>query len=107
MKKGALMNLAFDNRYRQELPGDPETEVYPRQAHRAFWSAVDPTPVKAPKLLAYLAEVASLLGLTEEEITSHQFVEVFSGNRLLDGTEPYAACYGFLQPGVMMRNWAG
>ena len=44
--------LLFDNRLVRELPGDDDTRNHPRQVLGALWSAVMPTPVAAPRLLA-------------------------------------------------------
>jgi uncharacterized protein YdiU (UPF0061 family) len=54
-------------------------------------------------LLAASASAARLIGLPPEALGTREFVEVFSGNRLLPGMEPYAACYG----GHQFGNWAG
>ena len=95
--------LTFDNRFLQELPGDPETANQLRQVYHACWSSVQPTPVSAPKLLAYSREMARELGLSEVDIQSPEWVNALSGNGLLPGMEPYAMCYG----GHQFGNWAG
>jgi uncharacterized protein YdiU (UPF0061 family) len=61
------------------------------------------TPVSQPKLLAYSKEVQQLLNLPDEEIYSNEFLEAFSGNRLLPAMKPYATCYG----GHQFGHWAG
>lgn len=93
----------FDNRFVRELPGDPEEGRHVRQVHGACYSRVEPTPVRAPALLAWSPEVAGLLGIDDADIRSQMFAEVFGGNALLPGMEPYAACYG----GHQFGNWAG
>ncbi len=98
-----MHDLKFDNRFVRELPGDPETSRRRRQVLHACWSAVLPTPVPAPQLLAHSREVAESLGWTMSDVSTVQFAEVFGGNALLDGMEPYAACYG----GHQFGNWAG
>lgn len=95
--------LNFDNRFVRELPADPETDNYRRQVTEACYSLVKPTAVAAPQLIAYSPEVAELLGLKNEFCRSETFTQVFSGNALLDGMEPYAMCYG----GHQFGNWAG
>jgi uncharacterized protein YdiU (UPF0061 family) len=100
---GAMLTFAFDNRYINELPGDPEQGTHRRQVHGACWSQVAPTPVREPRLLAHAREVAELLDLSAEDVTSSEFAEVFTGNRLVPGMQPYAACYG----GHQFGNWAG
>lgn len=98
-----MRDLQFESRFVAELPGDPEEGPRVRQVNGACWSRVRPTPVAAPRLLAHSPEVAALLGLSEEDVASAEFAEVFAGNRLLPGMEPYAACYG----GHQFGHWAG
>jgi uncharacterized protein YdiU (UPF0061 family) len=98
-----LSMLHFDNRFVRELPGDPEEGPRLRQVFGACWSRVLPTPVAGPRLLAHSPEVAALLGISPEEIARPEFAEIFGGNRLAPGMEPYAACYG----GHQFGNWAG
>jgi serine/tyrosine/threonine adenylyltransferase len=95
--------LRFDNRFVRELPGDPETGPRIRQVHRALYSRVLPTEVPAPRLIACSREVLALLGLDESAARDPLFAEVFAGNRLLPGMEPYAANYG----GHQFGQWAG
>lgn len=95
--------LAFDNSFLRELPGDPNTANVTRNVLGACYSRVDPTPVRAPKTMAYAAEVAALLGLDERFCQSDAFAQVFSGNARLAGMEPWAACYG----GHQFGHWAG
>lgn len=95
--------LRFDNRFVRELPGDPRTTNDRRQVLGAAWSAVHPTPVAAPRLLAHAHEVAALVGFAVDDYRSERFAEVFGGNALLKGMQPYAACYG----GHQFGHWAG
>jgi uncharacterized protein YdiU (UPF0061 family) len=96
-------NLRFDNRFVRELPGDPEAGARLRQVHGALYSPVEPTPVAAPRLLAWSAEVATLLDIPEADIASPEFARVFGGNALIEGMQPYAANYG----GHQFGHWAG
>jgi hypothetical protein len=59
-KACGLDQLRFINRFSRELPADPVTGNYARQVSGALFSKVQPTPVKAPQLLAMVAEVAAL-----------------------------------------------
>lgn len=92
----------FSNRF-GELPADPLRENQRRQVHGACFSWVDPTPVAAPRTLAYSREVAELLGFSESFCRSENFAKVFAGNLKLPGMEPYAMCYG----GHQFGSWAG
>jgi uncharacterized protein YdiU (UPF0061 family) len=95
--------LSFDNTFVRELPADPVAGPGRRQVRGALYSRVEPTPVAAPRLIAWSREVAAMLGITAAEIESAAFAQVFGGNALLDGMQPYAANYG----GHQFGNWAG
>ena len=96
-------SLRFDNRFVRELPGDPLTTNDRRQVLHAHWSAVRPTPVKQPVLVAHAREVAAMIGFEPDDHLTPRFADVFGGNALLTGMEPYAACYG----GHQFGHWAG
>ena len=98
-----LESIVFDNRFVNELPGDPIKENRRRQVHGACYTRVRPAKVSSPKLLAHSAEVAKLLGLSRQADINTYFAELFSGNRLLRNMDPYAMCYG----GHQFGNWAG
>ncbi|AEO42657.1 hypothetical protein XACM_2396 [Xanthomonas euvesicatoria pv. citrumelo F1] len=97
-----MTHLHFDNRLRQQLPGDPEEGARRREVGAA-WSSVLPTPVAAPYLIAHSAEMAQVLGLEAAEIASAQFAQVFGGNALYPGMQPWAVNYG----GHQFGHWAG
>ncbi len=94
--------MQFDNSLRASLPGDPESGPRRREV-QAAWSSVLPTPVAAPRLLAYSPDVAEQLGLGPADIASARFAEVFAGNALYPGMQPWAVNYG----GHQFGNWAG
>ena len=98
-----MTELHFDNRFVRELPGDPESGPRRREVRNALWSAVEPTPVAAPTLLAHSPEVAALLGIDAATLASEGFAQVFGGNALYPGMQPWAANYG----GHQFGNWAG
>ena len=98
-----MPTLHFDNTFVRALPGDPEIGGRQRQVHGALYSRVEPTPVAAPRLIAHSSEVAAMLGFEPAWVATPEFAEVFSGNRLMPGMEPYAACYG----GHQFGHWAG
>lgn len=98
-----MQNLRFDNAFVRELPADPRSGPWRRQVHGALYSSVAPAPVAAPRLIAYSREVAALLGMDAADVESPKFAEVFGGNALLDGMQPYAANYG----GHQFGTWAG
>lgn len=96
----ALNGLRFDNRFVKELPADPEQGNYRRQVRGACYSLVSPAKVVRPQLVAYSREMADLLGLREELCQADLFTQVFSGNHVLAGMQPYAMCYGGHQFGA-------
>ncbi|MBL4831005.1 MAG: YdiU family protein [Aliivibrio sp.] len=98
-----LTRIEFDNRYIRALPADKNRDNYRRQVNHAAFSFVNPTHVINPSLVAVSPNVAEMVGFTEADCRSHDFVQLFSGNQLLDGMEPYALCYG----GHQFGNWAG
>src|SRR5688572_3373337 len=86
-----MLSLNFDNTFVRHLPGDPEAGPRRRQVHGALFSRVRPTPVAAPRLVAHSREVAQLLGIGQAAIHSPEFAQVFAGNAIVEGMEPYAA----------------
>ena len=103
MSAVSLEALKFDNSFVRELPGDPNPVNEVRQVFEACYSAVKPTAVSDPTLVAWSPEVADLLDLPGGACRTKDFAQVLSGNRLVDGMSPYAACYG----GHQFGNWAG
>jgi protein adenylyltransferase len=97
------MGLFFDNKFVSQLPGETEEDNRPRQVYGACWSPVTPTAVAHPTLVAYSREMAENLGLSEEDVSSHAWVEALAGNRLIDGMKSYSMCYG----GHQFGGWAG
>ena len=102
-RRAALVDLAqasFENTFVRDLPADPVLVNVPRQVSNACYTRVEPTPVAAPRLLAWSDAMGELLGLSHP---SAQAVEVLGGNRILEGMQPYAARYG----GHQFGHWAG
>ena len=93
----------FDNSFVRRLPGDPLQNDVPRQVRNACYSQVRPTPVAAPRLLAWADAVGDLLGIARPEAATGFAVDLLGGNRVLPGMQPYAARYG----GHQFGNWAG
>ncbi|MEY4718964.1 MAG: hypothetical protein RL563_1582, partial [Pseudomonadota bacterium] len=102
-KHRSFEQLSFDNRFVNELPGDPEKENFRRQVFGACYSSVKPMPVSAPRLLAYSPEMAETLHFDPTFCSSEEFVQVFAGNQVTQGMLPYAMCYG----GHQFGHWAG
>jgi uncharacterized protein YdiU (UPF0061 family) len=94
--------LRFDNSFVRGLPADTVLTNTPRGVFNACYTPVTPTPVAAPRLLAWSGDMGRLLGMARPA-PGHQLVDVLAGNRLLPGMQPYAARYG----GHQFGHWAG
>jgi hypothetical protein len=74
-----LETLKFDNTYAR-LP-------------EAFYRRVQPTPLRSPYLVSFNSAAAELINLDAGEASKPEFIEYFTGNKLLPGSEPLAAIY--------------
>eukprot|EP00246_Nothoceros_aenigmaticus_P010001 TRINITY_DN26287_c0_g1_i1.p1 TRINITY_DN26287_c0_g1~~TRINITY_DN26287_c0_g1_i1.p1 ORF type:complete len:642 (-),score=112.96 TRINITY_DN26287_c0_g1_i1:698-2437(-) len=102
--KKRLDDLRWDNTFVAELPGDTREGGPVRQVLHACYTKVRPSAVvKDPKLVAFSGPAAALLDLDGTEFEREDTAEIWSGAKLLDGTLPYAQCYGGHQFGM----WAG
>jgi len=97
----SILQGRYTARFRAAFPGDPSGDPTPRQTPGVLWSAVQPTPVAAPRLIGWSGELAGELGL--EKPSAQDAVDVLGGSALAPGMEPYAACYG----GHQFGHWAG
>jgi serine/tyrosine/threonine adenylyltransferase len=73
------MRLPFDNTYAR-LP-------------EAFFVRLDPSPVSAPRWIAFNHELAETLGLDAAGLHSDLGLSFFSGNRVPEGADPIATAY--------------
>ena len=97
------MKLHIQSKFTTELPADPIIENYPRQVEKAAFSYVQPTKPIKPVLIHASNEVANAIGISQEDINSLEFLNVFSGNTIYPETKPFALCYA----GHQFGNWAG
>ena len=95
-----LAQARFENTFVRDLPADPVHINIPRPVSNACYTRVSPTPVAAPRLLAWSDALGDALGLSRPSAAA---VEMLGGNRVLPGMEPYAARYG----GHQFGHWAG
>ncbi|TCL09604.1 uncharacterized protein YdiU (UPF0061 family) [Shimia isoporae] len=65
-----------------------------------FFAHQAPTPVRAPKLLAFNRPLAASLGITDAG-DEQELAEIFSGSKLPDGAAPIAQLYA----GHQFGNW--
>ena len=73
------LNWQFDNSYAR-LP-------------EAFFTRLEPMPVKEPKLVLFNHNLASTIGLDVKDIRDRKLAEQFVGNVLPDGATPIAQAY--------------
>ena len=97
------MKLTLTETFNKELPADPILENTRRQVEKACFSYATPKKTKQPKIIHTSSEVAALLGIGQKELDSQEFTNIFTGNKILENTQPYAMCYG----GHQFGNWAG
>lgn len=97
------MNLNLQDTFSKELPADLITANSRRQVNDAAFSFVEPKKPSKPKLIHASPEVAAFLGISEKDRKSSEFLDIFSGSRLIPGSRPYAMVYG----GHQFGNWAG
>ena len=69
----------------------------------AAYSWVKPTPVTKPALIAFSQSMVELLDISTTELAHYEFAEIFTGNKILKGMQPFAMCYG----GHQFGHWAG
>ena len=58
-----------------------------------FFARVEPTRVRAPRLIRVNDELARFLKINPEALHSQEGAEVFAGNRIAVGSEPLAMAY--------------
>jgi uncharacterized protein YdiU (UPF0061 family) len=97
------MKLNLKNTFVKELPSDTELSNSRRKVVGTAYSFVTPKKTKNPSLIHTSNEVANIIGLSLADLKSKEFLNVFTGNNVLDKTTPYAMCYG----GHQFGHWAG
>ena len=97
------MKLNIKDKFNKELPADLILENTRRQVSKACFSYVTPKQTANPELLHVSPEMLKNIGLTDVDAKSQDFLNVFTGNEVLQDTIPYAMCYG----GHQFGNWAG
>ena len=97
------MKLNIKNTFIENLPADANFENSRRQVTEAVFSYANPKKTKAPKVLHVSEEMATELGISDEETKSELFKNIVTGNEIYPNTKPFAMCYG----GHQFGNWAG
>ena len=97
------MQWLEQGRFIDRVPGQAQRNPEQRQVHGHGWVAAWPTPVPAPRLLAFDPVLAGRLGLQAMLPADRGLLQVLSGCALYAGMTPWAACYG----GHQFGHWAG
>jgi len=98
------MKFNIQDSFNQKLPVDPDMDFTKRrQVMEACFSYAQTKIPSNPSLIHVSKEMLSNLGLTEEDAQSDWFKKIFSGSETLEGSKPYAMCYG----GHQFGHWAG
>ena len=77
-KQADSLSIPFDNTY--------------AALSEAFYARLSPTPVSNPALVAFNKDLADLLGIRCVG-NSTELAEIFSGNKVIEGSEPLAQLY--------------
>mmetsp|Transcript_11541 Transcript_11541/g.37877 ORF Transcript_11541/g.37877 Transcript_11541/m.37877 type:complete len:199 (+) Transcript_11541:3-599(+) len=104
--KRTLEDLAVDNTFVRELPGDESQSPGTRQVFSALYSRCEPTPAAEPgaaEVLAFSDSAAALLDLDPAEKERQYVADCLAGSEPLVGAEAFAQCYG----GHQFGQWAG
>ena len=97
------MKLQIKDTFNKKLPADPILENTRRQVHNSCFSYVNPVKPKRAELVHASEKFAKQLGLNVVDLKSKEFLDIVTGNKILENTKPYAMCYG----GHQFGNWAG
>jgi serine/tyrosine/threonine adenylyltransferase len=97
------MRLHLNDTFNQQLPADAKVSNTRRQVFEAAFSFVSPRVPSHPTLIHVADEVAQLVGISEAEARSLDFLNLVSGSSVYPETQPYAMAYA----GHQFGNWAG
>ena len=97
------MKLNIKDRLNKQLVADENLNNTRRQVMKACFSFVKPIVPSNPQLLHVSKEMLSEIGLVEADVSSQEFLDIFSGTKILESSNPYAMCYG----GHQFGHWAG
>lgn len=99
----STMNLNLKHTFLENLPADKNLENSRRQVKEACYSLVAPKKTSSPELIHTSVEMMEALGIEERYRNSEKFLNVLTGNEVMDQTTPFAMCYG----GHQFGHWAG
>ncbi|MDO6444638.1 YdiU family protein [Colwellia sp. 1_MG-2023] len=96
-------SLKIDNQFTLLLPADIQQDVFPRQVENAAFSYVNPQKTQQPSLVSMNESLAYELGFSPKDIQDKTIADVLTGNKIINGMQPYAMNYG----GHQFGQWAG
>lgn len=102
-RKIELLNVQLINNFTNKLPGDPNLENSRRQVMGSVYSFVEPIQTANPSLIYVSDEMKQELGFTDKDVETKEFLDFVTGNKVAEGSQPYAMCYG----GHQFGHWAG
>jgi len=97
------MKLNLKDRFNKQLAADKNLNNTRRQVMEACFSFVQPLSPCNPQLLHVSKEMLNNIGLSDADASSKEFLDIFSGTKTLDNSNPYSMCYG----GHQFGHWAG
>ena len=86
----SYLDFTIENTFSSQLPEDLEKSIFPHPVHSAAFSWVTPKRTANPQLVTSSRDVASILGLSEEQLKSDEFLQLFTGNIVPEEFSPYA-----------------
>lgn len=95
-----LHSKTYKNEFTASFPGDHSGNLQSRQTPGVLYARAMPSPVSAPELVAWSADLAQTLGVSSPDSTD---LQILAGNQINPTMVPYAACYA----GHQFGNWAG
>ena len=95
--------ISLTNTFTSQLPADPLDSNVPRQVQGSAFSFVNPKGMADPKVIIYSDDVAESLELSNDFCGTQLFAEIMTGNKLAEGSKPFAMAYA----GHQFGNWAG
>lgn len=97
------MKINLKDTFNKELPTDTDLSNSRRQVYNACYSFVTPRIPSKPKLIHCATDFATEIGFSNDDMTSIDFLNIFSGTSVYTDSKPFAMCYG----GHQFGNWAG
>ncbi len=98
-----MFPLKKSNNFLEYFPADIITENFPRRVEDALYSFVLPKYFENPKNIIISENFAKELWFDEKFIKSPEFLEYFSGQKIIENTKSFSLAYA----GHQFWNWAG